>query len=208
MTVLLIVTLICAVLLAITGSLSPWVSGLIVIAVLAELVIKTYGNLQQQRQIRQQCQRLQAAWGISVRHLGGLPMPLETPASLFLLPDQLLLIAEHDQLAIPLDETNEILLTTADQIRKISDKQLCSLLASTSSRTFSALREKTRHRDSGLHRNGILMLVYQADGNEPGLLILAVNRRPDYLADLLRHPALADRVKIRLLLGQTSDTMV
>ncbi len=208
MTTLLILTLVCAVLLALTGSLPPWLGVLISLGCLAGLFGQTRSRLLLQRQIHQQRQSLHAVWGIPVRHLGGLPLPLDTPGNLFLLPQQLLLATERSQLALPLESISQILLTTADQIRKIPDRQLCTLLASASCRTFSALREKIRHRDSALRRRGILMLLYQLADGEPSLLILATGRRPGILTILLNHPFLAGKVPIRQHLGLPDDTVV
>lgn len=142
MAILLLLLLICTALLAFTGSLPLWLSGLIAAATLAGLILQTrYQQLQQQKMLRRR-KALRAYWGIPVRHLGGLPLPLETTGILFLTAAQLQLECDRSQLIIPLQDTRQILLTTADQIRKIPDRQLCSLLASISCRTFSALRGK------------------------------------------------------------------
>jgi hypothetical protein len=206
--ILLLLLLLCTALLALTGSLPLWLSGLIAAGTLTGLILLTrYQQLQQRRLLRRR-RALRAYWGIPVRHLGGLPLPLETTGILFLMAAQLQLECDRSQLIIPLQDARQILLTTADQIRKIPDRQLCSLLASISCRTFSALREKIRHHDSALRRNGILMIVYQRPGADLSLLILSTGRKPYQLDMLLRHPSLVDRVQIRRQLGRKDSPVV
>ena len=201
MSLLLVVLLLCALLLTITGSLQPWLGILIILASLVALILLTYDRKQQQQQLLKRRRALHAIWGISVRHLGGLPLPLDTPGWLFLLAGQMQFESERNQLAIPLPNIKQILLTTADQIRKIPDRKLCSLLPSISCRTFSALRDKIRRRDSMLRRNSILMLVYGDPDCEASLLILAAVCRPNQLDMLLRHAALEGQVPVKRRLG-------
>ncbi|HBP37964.1 MAG TPA: hypothetical protein DD640_04350 [Clostridiales bacterium] len=201
MSILLVVLLFCALLLTITGSLQPWLGVLISLASLIALILLTYDRKQQQRQLLKRRRALRAVWGISVRHLGGLPLPLDTPGWLFLMAGQMQFESERNQLEIPLQNIKQILLTTAEQIRKIPDRMLCSFLPSISCHTFSALRDKIRRRDSMLRRNSILMLVYGYPDGEASLLILAAVCRPNQLDMLLRHSSLAGQVQVRRRLG-------
>ncbi len=198
MAALLILILICAILLAITGSMSPWLSGLVALACLAGLTVQSWNKSQSLKKLRKRRQYLMARWGVLVRHLGGLQLPLDTAGQLYLLKEQMLLETEHENLSVPLTSIQQILLTTADQVRRMPDRQLCHLLSAGNCRLFSALREKIRHHDSLLRKHGLLLIVYQTPDDGVNLLILATNKSPHALTGLFRQPLLADKIRIQL----------
>lgn len=193
MAALMILILVCAVLLAITGSLPLWAAIIICLACLAGLVLNSWYLRASRLNLKKRRQQLKACWGIQVHHLGGLQLPLETPGNLFLMQDELRLETEHEAFPIELDNIQKVLLSTADQIRRLPDSQLFAIMNAGNSRLFSALREKIRHHDSFFIRHGILLLVYLSPDDELNLLILATNRRPQVLAGLLQHPALESK---------------
>lgn len=195
MAIIFLLTMICSILLALTGSLHYWTSGAISVLCLAGLTAIGIVNQRKQSHLKRRCRQLQAVWGIPASHLGGLPLPLETTGNLFLLTDSLLLDTEHTQHRIDLDGLLQILLVTSDQIRKISDHQLCELLATGGIRSFSLLREKIRHHDSTLTKHGIMMLVYQQEYDEPSLLILSTHQRIPALLQLLSQPEIKGLIK-------------
>lgn len=194
MAALLILVLVCAILLTITGSLPPWSFGLISLASLCGLVLHSWYRHIGRLQLKKRHHQLKACWGVMVRHLGGLQLPLETPGNLFLLENELRLETEHESFAIEVNNIQKILLSTADQIRRIPDSQFFSIMETGNSRLLSGLRDKIRHHDSFFIKHGILLLVYLTPDNELNLLILATNRRPQVLASLLRHHTLAGKI--------------
>ena len=194
MAALLILVLVCAILLTITGSLPPWAFGLISLSSLVGLVLHSWYRRISLLQLKKRRLQLKACWGILVHHLGGLQLPLETPGNLFLLENELRLETEHESFAVQVKNIQKILLSTADQIRRIPDSQFFSIMETGNSRLFSALREKIRHHDSFFIKHGILLLVYPTPDNELNLLILATNLRPRVMASLLRHHALAGKI--------------
>lgn len=179
--VIFLVAMLSSILLSLMGALPFWASALITAACLTGLGF--YGAIEQQQRnrIRRRCRQLQARWGQRITHLGGLSLPLETKGVLYLLEDDLLLETENDHFQIPHDSLRKILILSAEQIRRLSDKRLCDMLATGNVRSFSSLREKIRHRDRAVRGNGILMLAYKLDGEDIRLLVLST---------LLRLPAL------------------
>lgn len=196
MAIIFLLTMICTILLAYTGSLPFWAGELISALCLIGLLIIGFVEHRKHRQMKRRCRILRAIWGISASHLGGLPLPLETTGNLFLLADELLLDTEHTQHRIKLAELKQLFLVTSDQIRKISDRQLCDLLDTGGIRSFSLLREKIRHHDSTLTKHGIMMLVYQQENDETSLLILSTHLRIPALMQLLSQPDLNSRIKL------------
>ena len=196
MAIIFLLTMICSILLALTGSLPFWASGVISVLCLAGLIAIGIVEQRKQRHLKRRCRQLQAVWGIPSSHLGGLPLPLETTGNLYLLADELLLDTEHTQHRIELAGLQQIFLVTSDQIRKLSDRQLCDLLATGGIRSFSLLREKIRHHDSTLTKHGIMMIVYQQNNDEPSLLILSTHQRIPALLQLLSQPELQSRIKL------------
>lgn len=179
--VIFLLAMLSSILLSLMGALPFWASAVITSVCLTGLGF--YGAIEQQLRyrIRRRGRQLQAKWGLRIIHLGGLTLPLETKGVLYLLEDDLLLETENDHFQIPHDSLRKILLLSADQIRRLSDKRLCDMLATGNVRSFSSLREKIRHRDRAVRGNGILMLAYKPDGEEIRLLVLST---------LLRLPAL------------------
>lgn len=201
MAIIFLLTMICSILLALTGSLPFWTSGVITVLCLAGLMAIGIVEHRKLCHLKRRCRQLQAVWGIPASHLGGLPMPLETPGNLYLLSDELMLDTEHTQHRIELSRLQQILLVTSDQIRKLSDHQLCELLETGGVRSFSLLREKIRHHDSTLTKHGIMMIVYQEDCDEPSLLILSTHLRIPALLQMLSQSELKSRTK---LIGSTN----
>jgi hypothetical protein len=191
MAILFILAMVSALLLSFTGSLPFWASGAITVSCLFSLAVLGFYKMQEQRQLKRRGLQLRALWGLPVRHLGGLPLPLDTAGNLFLLQDQLLLDTEHDQQKISQVGLRQILIVTADQIRRIPDHILCEMLDTGSCRSFSSLREKIRQHDSALRRSGILMIAYQPAGEAADLLILATRAGSRRLVALLRQSSLA-----------------
>jgi hypothetical protein len=171
--IIFILSMISAILLSLMGGLPFWASGLTAAICLSGLGVLGAIDQQQRRNIKRLCRLLRAKWGLSVLHLGGLPLPLDTPGILFLLSGCLQMDAEQDHLRIPLDELRKILLVNAEQIRKHSDRQLCDLLATGNIRSFSSLREKIRHHDIAVRRHGIMMITWKPEREEIRLLVLS-----------------------------------
>ncbi len=196
MAILFILTMICAVLLAFTGSLPVWAAGAITAACLIGLLLIGIVKQQHQRQLKKRIRHLNAEWGMATRHLGGLPMPLDTSGNLFLIQNHLMLDTEYDQHYISLAGLQRIILVTVDQIKKLSDRQLCDLLETGSVRSFSSLREKIRHHDSVLHNQALLMIVYREAEEDARLLILAGQYGLIYTKGLMSRSSVCDRIRL------------
>lgn len=190
--------IICSVSLAFMGALPVRTGGILAAGGFAGLFVMGFIEQRSHRLLRRRGRQLQARWGLPICHLGGLPLPLETPGNLFLLATQLLLESEHDQLRIPLDNLSKILLLNSDQIRKLSDRQLADMLESGNIRSFTVLREKIRHHDSLVFGHGILMIAYNVENDDTRLLVLAAARRLPAIIGLFANPILPGD-KIRLL---------
>ncbi len=196
--VMLVVLIFGVCVLSMIGSLNPGAAFLISACCLAGMAFQ----IRQKHILRQQLNRrrsaLQAKWGLQVKHLGGLPLPVDTPGSLFFLGDRLVLETEHDSWTFQLDGLRKILLMTSDQIYKVDDRQLCNLLLAGSSRTLAALREKIRHHDSALHHSSVLLITYQPEAGDTSLLVLASAVYPQKVTSLLKTNGLTDKVSVRL----------
>jgi hypothetical protein len=201
MAILLIVVLVCAILLGLLGSLPAWASIILSLASLAALAAYTFFNKRDRNRLNQRRQFLAASWGTPVRHLSGMPLPQNSQGNLFLMPDQLLMETEQDHLTVRLADIEKIILARADQIRKIPDKKLCSLLNAGTCRSFSAVREMIRHRDSLLHQSAVLLIVTRHAEAEPDLLIFAVRQSVAKTESLLRHPHLKGKHVGQLIIG-------
>ena len=176
--VIFLIAMFSSILLSLMGALPFWASGAIVLTSLAGLCFSAVLDQQLRRKIRRRSRQLQARWGMRTTHLGGLPVPLDTPAVLFLLHDHLRLETEFDYWKIPLSELKKILIVSSENIRRLPDRQLGELLATGNIRSFSSLREKIRHHDKAVRGHGILMIAYKTEKNDPRLLILATLLRP------------------------------
>lgn len=201
--------ILCSASLAFMGALPVWAGLLLGIGGFTGLAVIGFTEQRLHRMLRRRGRQLQARWGLSIRHLGGLPLPLETSGSLYLLSSQLLLESEHDQLRIPLESIRKILLLSANQIRLISDKQLAEMLEAGNIRSFSILREKIRHHDSATFGHAILMITYDLKPEEARLLVLAATRRMAAIVGLFANPLLpSDRIRLLDPNGKTESPVV
>ncbi|MEA4888321.1 MAG: hypothetical protein VB070_02495 [Clostridiaceae bacterium] len=184
--------------LSMIGSLNAGAAFFISVCCLAGMVLQVRQKHIMRQQLNRRRVALQAKWGLQVKHLGGLPLPVDTLGSLFFLGDRLILETEHDLWTFKLEDLRKILLMTSDQIYKVDDRQLCNLLLAGSSRTLAALREKIRHHDSALHHSSILLITYQPEASDTSLLVLASAVYPQKVTSLLKTNGLADKVSVRL----------
>jgi hypothetical protein len=195
---LFVVILVCALILILSSTINLIVGLLIGSAALAGLVILLIQARQARRLLERRRKILQARWGIPVRHLSGLPLPIDTPAQLFLTEEALILESGREHWQIACSALHRLMVCNSDLIRRVSDQQLCGWLETASRRVFYALRDKIRHHDSLLARSGLLLLTWRLESDEQITLILAADCRPQQLAELMRQDCLKDKLAIRL----------
>ena len=162
------------------------------------LVILIRQQLGEQRQLKTRCTELKARWGLVARHLTGLPLPVDTPLFFFYTGEGLVLDAGQDLWNIERSHVLHLLLTTAEQIRRINDQQLHTWVRTSSNRMFFALREKIRHHDRSIRHASILFLTYMPLPGEQQVLVLVVPGKPQRLAAMLQASGLRDQVVIKL----------
>jgi hypothetical protein len=161
------------------------------------LVIQVRDRLNQKKRLIRRRTELRARWGILIRHLNGLPLPMDTPASLYYSDQGFVLETETDQWSITTESLDRLLLATVDQLRKISDQQLCRLLR-VNSKIFYALREKIRQHDNAIRRGSILMMTYYDSQDRQGIWILMTAARPVQLIRLIEASRLTGKTIFRL----------
>jgi hypothetical protein len=148
-------------------------------------------NIVQKQALKKRRSALQARWAIVIRHLNGLPLPVDTPATLFYTGDSVILETEQEKWAIDRKDVHKLLLTTSEQVRRLNDRQLCRLLQ-INDRIFYALRDKIRHHDSGIRRASILILTFRSQQDEQTLWVMVSASRPQTIANLLQASGLRD----------------
>jgi len=187
--VIFLIAMLSSILLSLMGALPFWASGAIILGSLIGLGLLGAAEQQQRLRVRRRSRQLQARWGLRTVHLGGLPVPLETPAVLYMLRDHYRLETDFDNWQIPLADIQKTLVVSAETIRRLSDKQLSEQLASGNIRSFSSLREKIRHHDKSVRSHGILIITHRPAGSETRLLILATQLRMATLNSYFARPA-------------------
>jgi hypothetical protein len=148
-------------------------------------------NIVQKQALKKRRSALQARWAIVIRHLNGLPLPVDTPATLFYTGNSVILETEQEKWAIDRNDVHKLLLTTSEQVRRLNDRQLCRLLQ-INDRIFYALRDKIRHHDSGIRRASILILTFRSQQDEQTLWVMVSASRPQTIANLLQASGLRD----------------
>ena len=197
MTVLLLIAIFCLVFLILTESMPLAIGLFLAAAALVWLISLLWQDILHKQTLTRRRTALQARWAVVVRHLNGLPLPIDTPAALFYTGEQLILETEREQWVIKRNELDKILLITPDQLRRINDRQLC-LLLQIRYRVFFALRDKLRHHDSGIRRAAILILTFQSQPDEKEIWVLVSVGRPQAIAHLIQVSGLRDQSLIRL----------
>ena len=197
MKALLIAASACLVCLTLTGILPPHIGYGLIVAACAWFVFLLRQSLAQKQLLKTRRSALQARWAIAVRHLSGLPLPVDTQAILFYTGETIILETEQEQWTIQRTDLHRLLLTTADQVRRVNDQRLCRLLR-ISDRIFYALREKIGHHDSGIRRAAILMLTFRSQQDEQALWVLVSASRPQTIANLIQASGLRDQCLIQL----------
>lgn len=148
-------------------------------------------SIVQKQHLMKRRSALKARWAIVIRHLNGLPLPVDTPAILFYTGDAIILETEQEKWLIDRNDVHKLLLTTAEQVRRLNDRQLCRLLQ-INDRIFYALRDKIRHHDSGIRRASILILTFRSQHDEQTLWVMISASRPQTIANLLQASGLRD----------------
>ena len=197
MKVLLAVTAACLGFLILGEILPPAIGSSLLLAALAWLVVLMRQDFLHRRQMGRRRLELEARWAISIRHLNGLPLPIDTPATLFYSGDQIILETEQDQWSLARSSLLKALVITPENIRRINDQQLCRLLL-VEKRIFTALREKIRHRDSTVRRSAIFILSFQDQPENKSVWVLIALSRPQVVANLLQASGLRDQGIVRI----------
>lgn len=198
MNLVLVLTVLCVMALTFSGILNLGLAVLMVMVCLYALAWSSYQDKKRRDQIRRRCRQLGATWGGPVRHLGGLPIPAETPASLFLLQDQILLESEHLVQAFPFVQIKHIVPMTAEQIRNLPDQALCRLLDVASCRPLNSSRDKIRRGDSSLRKSMLLLLILSPDpdkAEDTYFIVLVLDQPYKYLQPVLEKSVLASVVR-------------
>ena len=161
MTGLIVIGLICSLLLAMTGSLSLPATGFLLVSGGAALFVMNLQVHQARHQLVFRSHELGASSALPVRHLGGLPFPIPTPANLFLTSDFVRIETEHDSWQIGRTQLHRLVIMSADQIHQLPDSEIIPALSGGTSRLLSLIREKIRRGDSSLKKSKLLFLTFQ-----------------------------------------------
>ena len=192
--VLLIIMIVCVIVLTLTGALSLFGSLVLLVASLLELLNISWRAFQVKSQLQIRSNALRADAALQVRHLGGLPIPLQSVGSLFLLKEAVRIETDHFTWQLPLSQILQVMPMTGDQVRNLTDQQLTALLGAGSSRLLSTVRDQIRRGIRTIYQSELLLLTFQKDSQlNPGhlddsdiyLLILAITRQHHGLMYLL-----------------------
>lgn len=161
-TILLVILIVCSILLALLGALGPPLAVIMAIGSLSVLVSLGWQGRQIKLDLRRRGAMLQADGALQVRHLGGLPIPLHTVGSLFLLPAALRIETDQASWELPLTQISQMMPLSGEQLKRLTDQQLQSLLGAGSSRLLSTVRDHIRRNVSTIRQSELLLITYQA----------------------------------------------
>jgi len=187
----------CLAILVLTEILPPLIGSSLVLASLAWLAVLIRQDLISRRHMVRRRLELEARWAISIRHLNGLPLPIDTPATLYYTGDQIILETEQEQWSLVRSSLLKVMVMSPENVRHINDQQLCRLLL-VEKRIFSALREKIRHRDSMVRRSAVLILSFQDPPENKSVWVLVSLSRPQSVANLIQASGLRDLGVVRI----------
>lgn len=193
-----LIGVICLLFLSYAGVMPSPIGFVLSAGTLAWLAFDIHKHVQHQKALSRRRNELEARWAVTVRHLSGLSLPVDTLLSLFYTGDRLILESDQEQWIIQRQDLQKIFLTAYEPVRRMSDRELRQQLNVHGSRTFFALREKIRHHDSTLRRSGILILTYRPSPDEQGVWVLVSPGHPQTLANLIQASGLRDWFTIRL----------
>lgn len=168
MTGLIVLGLICSLLLAMTGSLSLPATGFLLVSGGAALFVIQLQTHQARHQLVFRSHELGASSALPVRHLGGLPFPIPTPANLFLSSDFVRIETQHDNWQIERSQLHRLVIMSADQIHQLPDSEIVQALSGGTSRLLSLIRDKIRRGDSSLKKSKLLFLTFQSSQEPSG----------------------------------------
>ncbi len=201
MTFFIILGIICSLLLALTGSISPMSAALFLSSGGAALFMISFLSHQQRHQLIYRSHEIGASSSIAVRHLGGLPFPIPTQVNLFFAQEFIRVETAHDYWQTNRLNLNRIVVMSSDQIHQLPDQEIITALPGGTSRLLSLVREKIRRDDTYLRRSKLLLMTFHSDPQSPSftdtlqdeILIFSFS---DYKAmkKLLIREELADRV--------------
>jgi len=197
MKALLAAAAICLTILVLTEILPPLIGSSLVLASLAWLAVLIRQDWISRRHMARRRLELEARWAISIRHLNGLPLPIDTPAILYYTGDQVILETEQEQWSLARSSLLKVMVMSPENVRHINDQQLCRLLL-VEKRIFSALREKIRHRDSMVRRSAVLILSFQDPPENKSVWVLVALSRPQSVANLVQASGLRDLGVVRI----------
>ncbi len=192
--VLLVIMIICIIGLALTGVLSLFSTLLLLIGSAVELLNISWRAYQVKSQLQIRGNALHADAALQIRHLGGLPIPLQSVGNLFLQKETVRIETDHFTWQLPLLQITQIMPMTGDQVKNLTDQQLTDLLGAGSSRLLSAVRDQIRRGIRTVYQSEMLLISYRTrepamdsppDDNDIYLLILAVTRQHHSLMYLL-----------------------
>ena len=193
---LLLIAICCLLLLVQTETMDKAAAYVLLCGAMVWLILLLRQEIRQRKALVTRRSELQARWAINIRHLNGLPLPIDTPAALYNTRDSLILETYQEHLSVEHSALLKLLLISAEKLRDINDHQLCDML-NCAERTFFALREKLRHHDSAIRRGSVVILSFQTGSGKEEVWVLVSASRPQVIADLLRSGSLRQKSVFR-----------
>ncbi len=193
---LLLIAICCLLLLVQTETMDKAAAYVLLCGAMVWLILLLRQEIRQRKALVTRRSELQARWAINIRHLNGLPLPIDTPAALYNASDSLILETEQEHWSVEHSALLKLLLISAEKLRDINDHQLCDML-NCAERTFFALREKLRHHDSAIRRGSVVILSFQTGSGKEEVWVLVSASRPQVIADLLRSGSLRQKSVFR-----------
>jgi hypothetical protein len=208
MTGWLLIMIICTILLYLAGAMSPLLGAGLVVGCGVSILTIGWHRHQINGHLDSRCQALHAAACLQVRHLGGLPIPLQADGGLYLLGDAVRVETDHYDWQIPLHQVVQVMPMTGDQMKNLPDQQLCTLMGAGSSRLLSTVRDQIRRGIRSVHYSELLLMTVQenpADNSDIYMIILAVPRQHRNLMRLLSQPTLQRVLTFHMLSAECNE---
>ncbi len=175
-----LILIISSILLALTGSLPPAAATALVVGGGAALFISNFRRHQDKHRLLLRGHELGATSALSVRHLGGLPFPVPTPVSLFLTPAYVRIESDYDLWQCSRSQLDKLVLISAEQLRRLPDREIIKALAGGNSRLLSLVRERIRRGGAQTRRAWLLFMAIRSQETEdadPEVVILSFSDR-------------------------------
>ena len=167
MILLLVIGMILVLILGTSGVLSPWFSLLVLAAGAWALIPQLRQKRIESLGLRNRQNILKAEQCLTLRHLGGLNLPVESPVNLFLWHNRVRLESEMFSLDLASEQEPFLILLTRENRSRVLEQIAPPPDDPAGLRLLSELKERIRRNDRSIRTNRILMLLYRDNRGKP-----------------------------------------